>query len=126
MAAAQPTALPENNYWSKSFKTIYCETYRCDPNDYVKRVFSRCLFWHAVPLAPIIARIDPFFFQEDLEFIREIGEVRNSGEFKSELNRFYGRNLRDQNWIRRKLLLRVSAKKLLKLKDLTFERWQQN
>jgi hypothetical protein len=45
-----------------------------------------------------------------------VGQATNLGEFRAELNRFYGRNLRDKSWVRTPFLLRVSAKKILKIK----------
>lgn len=70
------------------------------------------------PLAPVallIARFNPTFFHEDLTFLREVGAATSRSEVVGELNRFYGRNLRDRNWMRKQLALRVSGQRVLKL-----------
>lgn len=46
--------------------------------------------------------------------------MNNPATFRNERNFFYGRNLRDRNWLRRCFCLRVSAKRFLKLKGELF------
>jgi hypothetical protein len=99
----------------KSFKTLYCEQHACSEEDYDQHVFRRCLNLHAVPVANMLSQWAPAFFREDFDFVREVGFVTTRGELICELNRFYGRNLRDRNWFRRELGLRISGKRVLRL-----------
>lgn len=103
--------------WPQTFKEAYCEKFHCRDADYERAVFRPCLYRHALPLANLILSKKPSFFQEDFDLIREIGNIDNADKFRSEINFFYGRNLRDKNRLRRLLRIRLSAKRLLKLKN---------
>lgn len=100
---------------SDSFRSLFCEAYGCAPDDFEQQLFRRCLYRPLAPLALLIARLKPAFFHEDLSFLREVGAATSRSEVVSELNRFYGRNLRDKNWIRKLLAIRVSGKRVLTL-----------
>jgi hypothetical protein len=110
--------------WAKTFKEAFCERFNCPPEQYERRLFWRCLYRHALPLAALIHWLDTEFyrdvFREDFDFIREIGTVKDEDVFQVELDRFYGRNVRDKGWIRGTLLVRVSGKRLLKSKRHVF------
>jgi len=97
------------------FQECFCEHFRCPPQEYADRVFRQCLYWHARPAAWWLARSSSSFFAEDMALIRDLAAVTTRGEAIAELNRFYGRNLRDKNWLRRAFALRISAKRVLRL-----------
>jgi len=103
-----------------SFKTLWCEKHRCPASEYQQRVFGLCLHRHAVLLAPLITRLSPSFFEEVMGFIREAGTARTRDELVTEVNRFYGRNVRDKNWFRNTFALRVSAARFLSLSHDVF------
>jgi hypothetical protein len=111
---------PTRPLWPKNFKEAFCERYRCSPDMYENQVFWRCLYRHALPVAALIYWFNPEFFKEDFDLIREIDKMNSPEVFRSELNFFYGRNLRDKSWIRRTFYIRLSAKRLLKLKNELF------
>jgi len=98
--------------WPQTFKEAYCEKFHCREADYEMEVFRRCLYRHALPLSSFILSRNPKFFQEDFDLIREIGNIDHADTFRSEINFFYGRNLRDKNWVRRIFRIRLSAKRL--------------
>jgi hypothetical protein len=116
LSGANSFSSSDQNERPKLFQEIYCEFFKCPQEDFQMKVFWSCLYLHAVPVASFLLRRNPDFFREDLDFIREVGQATTLGEFRAELNRFYGRNLRDKSWLRKPFLLRVSAKKILKLK----------
>jgi hypothetical protein len=107
--------------WPKSFKHAYCEKFGCPDEAYETEVFWRGLYRHALPFAWWIYPKNAEFFQEDIDLIREVGFMNNPDTFRSEINFFYGRNLRDRNWLRRTFCIRLSAKRLLKLKNEVFQ-----
>ncbi|MBI4659717.1 MAG: hypothetical protein HY735_12825 [Verrucomicrobia bacterium] len=111
----RPTGL-----WPKTFKQAYCEKFHCLEEAYEKEVFWRCLYRHALPFAASIYRKKPEFFREDFDLIREVGNMEDADTFRSEINFYYGRNIRERNWLRRKLCIRLSAKRLMKLKNDVF------
>lgn len=92
----------------------------CPAEGYRREVFWRCVYRHALPLAAIIHRVAPETFQEDFDLIREVGAMTDPETITREINYFYGRNVRDKSWIRRTLLIRVSGKRLLRLKNRVF------
>ena len=71
------------------------------------------LFPHAVPFARLMTRMTPDFFREDFELLVEISEVRDLGTMRQELSRFYGRNLRDKDWVRRNFQIRISGQRVI-------------
>jgi hypothetical protein len=90
------------------------------PEQYEQRVFWRCLHRHALPLAALIRWVDPDVFQQDFDFIREIGSVQDAKVFQVEVDRFYGSNVRDKSWIRGIFRIRISGKRLMRLKRRVF------
>jgi hypothetical protein len=99
----------------RSFKSLFCEAYDCPAQEFEQRLFRRCVHRPALPLALIISRLRPEFFREDLGFLREVGAATTRSEVVGELNRFYGRNVRDRNWVRTTLGIRVSGKHVLEI-----------
>src|ERR1700733_1073813 len=56
------------------FKSVFCERFKCSPDDYEEQAFRKLLYWHARFLAPVIRIIKRDFFLEDFKFIRYLGE----------------------------------------------------
>lgn len=112
--------MDQGRLWTSTFRERFCEQYNCEESEFEERVFWRCLHYHAYPLAGWALRKFPGFFREDIEFIHEIGGVRDPLIFKSEVNRFHGRNVREKSWLRGSLHIRVSAKRVINLKNRIF------
>lgn len=106
--------------WTKTFRERFCEVFRCEPAAFEERVFWRTLHRHSIPLAAWLYKRDPDFFREDFDFIREIGSIKDPRVFTTELNRFHGRNVREKSWLRGSLSVRVSAKRLIRVKNQIF------
>jgi hypothetical protein len=111
--------------WIKTFKEAACERFNCSQERYEHRLFWYGLHRLALPVAVFIRWLDREFFldlfQEDFDFLREIGSVKDPEVFQVELDRFYGRNVRDKGWIRGTLSIRVSGKRLRRLKRRLLE-----
>ena len=90
------------------------------PNGPERQLFTRCLHRHARPFAPLLALLRPEFFREDEGFICDLATARSREEVLTELNRFYGRNVRDRNWLRKLFSLRVSGKRVQRLSRQLF------
>lgn len=106
--------------WPKTFKEAFCERFRCPPERYEQSVFWRCLHRHAIPVAMLIRWINPEVFREDFDLIREIGGMNDPFLFRGEVDYFHGRNVRHDGLLRRYLRVRVSGRRVLKLKDALF------
>lgn len=124
----QQMAISPVQSWGKSFRELCCERLGCDLDSFEDEVFWRSLHLHSIPLAYFIYRKNPMFFREDFEFLHEIGGVQDPDTFKSELNRFHGRNVRDKSWFRRTFSIRISGKRLIRFKNrmLNLGRFAEN
>ena len=107
------TARPLPALWSRSFKEAFCQKHRCSSDDYEQKVFWKSLYRHAVPITYLIYSMAPDFFKEDFDVIKEIGSVIDPKVFTMEIDRFYGRNVREKSWLRRVFLIRISGKRLV-------------
>jgi hypothetical protein len=112
--------MEQGRLWNSSFRERFCERYHCEPSAFEERAFFKCVPLRVWPLAKILFRRDPGIFKEDLEFMRELGGIRDPLIFKSELNRYHGRNVRERGFIRGFLGVRVSGKRAIKLKNRLF------
>ncbi len=116
--------VPEPVSWPKTFKEACCDYFHCSPEAYELKVFWRALYRHALPVAFFLYRKNPEFFKEDFELIRELGSINKPSLFTAELNFFHGRNVRDRTWLRADCSIRISGKRLIRLKNqalLTFK-----
>ena len=110
-------AAPPVQKWTKSFRELCCEKLGCELSAFEDKLFWRSLHLHSIPIALLIYRRNPMFFREDFEFLHEIGAVQDPETFKTELNRFHGRNVRDKNFLRRTFSIRISGKRLIRFKN---------
>jgi len=115
-----PCAMEQRNVWSQTFRERFCEYFECSQSEYARAVFWESVHWHAWLPARFLLRRDPALFKEDMEFIQELGSIRDPMIFKSELNRFHGRNVREKGWIRGTFHIRVSARRMIALKNKIF------
>jgi hypothetical protein len=102
------------------FKDLFC-TYTHSPLEkFELTLFKKSLYPHARLIAPILLRLKRQWFAEDLDVIRELATVDCPEVFQMEVARFYGRNVRDRSFLRKRLLIRLSGKRLLKWKTRCF------
>jgi hypothetical protein len=69
----------------------------------------------------LLRKLNSDFFREDLGLIGDLATARSHAEVLTELNRFYGRNVRDRNRLRKSFSLRVSGKRVLRLSRKLFK-----
>jgi hypothetical protein len=110
----------DRELWPVCFAEAFCRYYGCSLDQFELYLFWRGLYRHAYPLARLVFRSHPEFFHEDFDVIREIGPMRDPEVFRMEMSRFYGRNVRDKNWLRKTFSIRVSAKRLIRIKNRIF------
>ena len=109
------------------FRQLFSEKWGVDAKEFERRLFRKCLFRHALPIAGLIERVDPDFFKEDYEMLRDVASARTTEEVICELNRFFGRNARDRSFWRPNFYLRISGKRVLQIyRSLTRENWRNN
>ena len=104
------------------FRQLFSQKSGTDADQFERKLFYKCLFRHAVPFAWLLKKMNPDFFREDFEMLRDVATARNTEEVICELNRFYGRNARDKSFLRPLFYLRISGKRVLRLyRSLTRE-----
>jgi len=96
-------------------KALFCEKYKCSPEDFPERAFRMFLFGHARILAPVIRTFKPDFFAEDFNFIRYLGGAMDLRQAKVDVLDF--KDMERKNWklLHTGLKLRVSHRKARKI-----------
>ena len=78
-------------------------------------MFRRCLSPFVRPLAALVRRLWPDFFQSDFAYLRQLGEATTGQQYWRLCNEIrYDLSL-NAGWLRKGLRLRVSGLRLLKL-----------
>jgi hypothetical protein len=96
------------------FRQLFSERRGVNADGFERKMFSQCLFRHAVPFAWLLEAWDSNFFREDFDMLREVATARNTDEVICELNRFFGRNARDKSILRTAFYMRISGKRVLR------------
>jgi len=99
----------------QQLQSLFCQRFRCPPSEYEKRAFWKCLYWQGKLLAPVLRRLHPDLFAEDLKFIRYLGESTGLREVGVDLLSFRDANVGKPSFWRTTLKIRVSGRKAGKL-----------
>lgn len=99
-------------HMGEDFKTAFCRNYRCKPADYEHACFKKNLFPHARLCYWLFTGNNRDFFREDFDLLRELATVSCPDTFRYEVNRFYGRNVREKRFLRRVMKIRLSGRKI--------------
>ncbi len=97
------------------FQLLACQRFNCPTSEYEERVFKKCLYWHARLLVPVVRRLKPDFFAEDVKFIRYLGASTGLREVDADLMSFRDANLGRPSFWRTTLKIRVSGRKASRL-----------
>ena len=100
---------------SVSFKTLFCESFGCSPEDYPERAFREFLYWHARFLVPVVRAIKPDYFAEDFHFIRYLGEAVDVRQARVDAQDFKDYDRKYWRWLHSGLRIRVSHRKARRL-----------
>jgi len=107
---------------NKTFQEIFCRSQKCDPSDFRDRVFWRCLYRHAIPLAYVLKKLTPDFFIDDHTLIQQVALDRDLEEVEANLKDFQYVNNARRHWLRTGLKVRVSGRKVASLARSVFSR----
>jgi hypothetical protein len=97
------------------FKSLFCQKFKCPPEDYEERVFRKSLYWHARLLAPVMRAIQPAFFVEDFNFIRYLGDALDARQAKVDVLDFKDTDRKNWRLLHTGFRLRVSHRKARRL-----------
>ncbi len=90
--------------------------WECDEPACLRRVFWRTLPRAALPLAALVWLVRRDFFARDFVLIRALGQTRDASEFYFLIEQFRDETIRSGGWARRFLRLRVSGRRLRRLR----------
>ena len=110
----------------KELKVLFCERFNCVAEDYEKRMFRRCLYWHARWMIPIARRSNAKYFDEDFNLVRELGYVIDFRQATFEIRAYQIANRQKKNILRNILRIRVSGMKAADLAKKLFSQEQKN
>src|SRR5580765_1691964 len=66
------------------FGAAFCERYRCSMEDFDRRVFWKCLYPHALPLAAFLCWTNREFFRPDFDLIHSLASTTTFSEVRAE------------------------------------------
>lgn len=90
--------------------------WECHEAAYLRRVFWRAVPRVSLPLAALVWLVRREFFARDFALIRELGQTRDETEFRILIEEFRDETIRTGGWARNFLRLRVSGRRLLRLR----------
>jgi hypothetical protein len=93
---------------------------QCTSKDYERVVLAKTLPPLARLLSPVLLKIDPGFFFNDIEIIRELARCSSLRELDMEYVRQRGYIRGREGFLRRRLRLRVSRDRVLALAEKVF------
>jgi hypothetical protein len=96
---------------SLPLKSLFCERFKCSPEDYEERAFRMFLYWHARFLVPVIRIINPDYFLEDFNFIRYLGDAMDVRQAKVDVLDFKDLDRKHWRFLHTSLRIRVSHRK---------------
>jgi len=102
---------------ARSYKTAICEQLRCAPEEFPEKVFRRCLYPHAVPVALVLGQLRARLFDEDRKAIEQFGLASSFGEVREVIEDLRYVNHTNKSWLRTTLKIRVSGRRLYMLAE---------
>jgi hypothetical protein len=108
------TISDENTMTDHGFAAKFCKKYRCQPEEYEKKVLLRCLYALSQPLGRLIWLCNRDFFLEDLDLINELRDIDSFARVR-DIVAFHSIQPRNKSILRRWFKIRVSKSKLLQL-----------
>jgi hypothetical protein len=99
----------------QDFRDLFCEHFGVAQSKYEKRALRALLFPHALFVVPILSKVMPRYWVEDLKFVQHLGEAEDFQEAEATLSEFRGANRWSHNFWRNRCRLRVSGRKAGKL-----------
>ena len=95
----------------KTFAELFCGHHRLPPEKYAEVMARHCLYRRTLVVWPLLRLLHKGYFDADLDFISNVGLLRQPEDLKDEINAFF-RHRGNRGFLRRVLRLRVSARRV--------------
>lgn len=109
---------------SASFCDLFCEAFKCPPEDFNERVLWLCLFPKTNSFAHWLWQLNRDYFKPEFELIDQIKSLTSAQDIQAELDDFYYHNP-PKGFFRKVLKVRISGDRLLELAEELFARANQ-
>ena len=109
-----------SDIWVRSFAEAFCAKYGCPQDAYETEVFGFCVPYPLGLFARAVDLWKPDFFRDDHDAIRRLGAARSYKEFDDELQDMFYVVQREGGFLRSKLGIRVSLRRLDRLRTELF------
>lgn len=100
-----------------TFREIYCEKHQCSPEQFGRRIFWRCLYPHARPLAPLFLLLNYEYFAADRALISCVADAVTMKRVRDEVRDYFW-DSNNRGWLRRTVNIRLSGQRLKNLARL--------
>jgi hypothetical protein len=100
-----------------TFAEAFCRRHALAPGEFEAAVLRGALYPMARVLRPLLA-LDRDYFAPDRDFVRGVGRLRTAADFMPEAEDF-AQHPENRGLLRRRLRLRVSARRLHRLVEAT-------
>lgn len=98
-----------------SFQNSFCMKYVIPPERFVREVFNRCVHEKSAGFSKFLLLVYPAFFRRDLVLIKQVGRAESLDEVKGALQRFHRETQDEGGLLRKKLKMRLSGERMLRL-----------
>jgi len=99
---------------TQSFLELYCQRTGLRRSQFVTDVLHRTLYPHAKPCIRLLEAFSAQYFHPDYEFIEDVSLMRRPGDFSTAM-RSYLEHPHNRTFLRRRLRLRISVRRMLAL-----------
>jgi hypothetical protein len=98
----------------KTFEELFCEVNKCTPAEFPRRLFWKCLYRHALPVAPVLMVLSPKYFAPDKQLIADVRRAEKMNQVWEEVRQYFADSTH-RHWLRRRGNVRISARRLINL-----------
>jgi hypothetical protein len=95
-----------------TLESLYCAAHKCKPEEFRSKAFWHCLYWHTIPLSPILRLALRGYFLPDHELVAAIGQASTMAQIWDEIRHYFS-DPKNQGWLRKKANLRISGQKVI-------------
>ena len=96
----------------KTFQEAWSELHRRPPAEFTARAFRLCLYPRARPFAWLLRILNPGFFREDFALIQQVALDTDLDQVEASLKDFQYVNAGTRSFLRTRLRIRVSSRRL--------------
>ena len=95
----------------RTFRELYCEKHRCTEQQFVRQLFWKALYPHALPFAPLLLLIRGDYFIADRSLIASVANAVTMHRVREEVRDYFW-DSNNRGWLRRVANIRISGQRV--------------